>query len=83
MGESRRSVSSGDRSSPDGLWATRIAARVRVHAPLEDGSHDDNVFMQNLYPGRRITARIYGRRNPEHAAEIRSDRMLDMAFRVE
>jgi ketosteroid isomerase-like protein len=32
-----------------GPWATRIATRVRVHAPLPDGSTYDNVFMQNLY----------------------------------
>jgi hypothetical protein len=39
-----------------GPWATRIATRVRVHAPLPDGSTYDNVFMQNLYmPWARIT----------------------------
>jgi ketosteroid isomerase-like protein len=32
-----------------GPWATRIATRVRVHAPLPGGSTYDNVFMQNLY----------------------------------
>jgi len=32
-----------------GPWSTRIATRVRVHAPLPDGSTYDNVFMQNLY----------------------------------
>jgi ketosteroid isomerase-like protein len=32
-----------------GPWATRIAGRVRVHAPLPDGSSYDNVFMQNLH----------------------------------
>jgi ketosteroid isomerase-like protein len=31
-----------------GPWATRIATRVRVHAPLPDGSAYDNVFMQNM-----------------------------------
>jgi hypothetical protein len=29
-------------------WNTRIAARVRVHAVLEDGAAYDNIFMQNL-----------------------------------
>jgi ketosteroid isomerase-like protein len=32
-----------------GPWATRIATRVRVHAPLIDGSTYDNVFMQNMH----------------------------------
>jgi len=32
-----------------GPRATRIATRVRVHAPLPDGSSYDNVFMQNLH----------------------------------
>ena len=32
-----------------GPWATRVATRVRVRAPLPDGSTYDNVFMQNLY----------------------------------
>jgi len=31
-----------------GPWSTRIATRVRVHAPLPDGSAYDNVFMQNM-----------------------------------
>jgi ketosteroid isomerase-like protein len=32
-----------------GPWATRIATRVRVQAPLPDGSTYDNVFMQNMH----------------------------------
>src|ERR1700689_2577139 len=31
-----------------GPWDTRIATRVRVHAPLPDGSSYENVFMQNM-----------------------------------
>jgi ketosteroid isomerase-like protein len=32
-----------------GPWATRIATRVRVHAPLPDASTYDNIFMQNMH----------------------------------
>jgi hypothetical protein len=32
-----------------GLWSTRIATRVRVHAPLPDGYAYDNVFKQNMH----------------------------------
>jgi ketosteroid isomerase-like protein len=60
-----------------GPWATRIATRVRVHAPLPDGSAYDNVFMQNLYMRWARITEIHTledtaalQRTPDHLAEI-------------